>query len=50
MEVMDDHSLTGGRLSLSEKDSIPVPYLDAYKVVGQHIERAQMWRAKMKGK
>jgi len=50
MGVLSDHNLTGGRLSLSEKDSVPVPYLEAYQIVGQHLERAQNWRAKMESK
>jgi hypothetical protein len=50
MGILDDHSLTDGRLSISEKDTIPVPYLEAYKIVGQHLQRAQRWRAKMKRK
>jgi len=50
MEVMSAYNLTDGRISISEQDTIPPPYMEAYRMVSQHLPRAQRWRAKLESK
>jgi hypothetical protein len=50
MAALEDYHLTDGRMSLTEKDTLPIPYLRAYVMIAQHLARAQAWRSEHESK